>query len=81
MVDLKDTLHDDTMFLWAHLECFFWVFLYVCAEDIVKTCSPSQFACTNGNCVSQSMVCDGNNDCGDNSDEVPELQCGMIQRL
>lgn len=22
------------------------------------------------------MVCDGNNDCWDNSDEAPELQCG-----
>lgn len=24
------------------------------------------------------MMCDGNNDCGDNSDEAPELECGEI---
>lgn len=24
------------------------------------------------------MVCDGNNDCWDNSDEAPELECGEI---
>lgn len=51
-------------------------FLCSCAEDQIKTCNPSDFTCTNGNCVPQSMVCDGNNDCWDNSDEVPELQCG-----
>lgn len=53
-------------------------FLCSCAEDQIKTCNPSQFTCTNGNCIPQSMVCDGNNDCWDNSDEAPELQCGEI---
>lgn len=53
-------------------------FLCSCAEDQIKTCNPSQFTCTNGKCVPQSMVCDGNNDCWDNSDEAPELQCGEI---
>lgn len=27
------------------------------------------------------MVCDGNNDCWDNSDEAAELQCGEIAYL
>jgi hypothetical protein len=32
------------------------------------SCYP-QFTCDNGNCVPQYDVCDGYNDCGDNSDE------------
>lgn len=47
-----------------------------CAEDQIRTCGASQFTCTNGNCIPQSLVCDGNNDCWDTSDEAPELQCG-----
>ena len=27
------------------------------------------FKCKNGNCISYTSVCDGTNDCGDNSDE------------
>lgn len=42
----------------------------------VSTCSPQQFICANGHCIQTSLICDGNNDCGDNSDEAPELQCG-----
>lgn len=45
-------------------------------EDQVYTCNPQQFSCANGNCILEKWVCDGNNDCGDNSDEAQELQCG-----
>lgn len=30
---------------------------------------PGKFMCANSNCISESLVCDGWNDCGDNSDE------------
>ncbi|GBN83676.1 hypothetical protein AVEN_224604-1, partial [Araneus ventricosus] len=32
-------------------------------------CAPSQFKCSNGRCISMGNLCDGNKDCGDNSDE------------
>ncbi|XP_034941871.1 sortilin-related receptor-like [Chelonus insularis] len=39
---------------------------------VQNTCASNHFACTNGACVPEIWKCDGDNDCGDNSDE---LQC------
>ena len=41
------------------------------------TCSPSEFKCNNGLCISRTQICDTTNNCGDASDELPSL-CGMI---
>ena len=35
-----------------------------------NTCSPLYFKCNNNKCIIANWVCDGDNDCGDNSDEV-----------
>ena len=37
-------------------------------------CDSYEFSCDNGQCVPDSYRCDGDNDCGDNSDED---RCGM----
>lgn len=36
---------------------------------IIGQCFSGSFMCDNGECRSQSAVCDSHNNCGDNSDE------------
>lgn len=36
-------------------------------------CAARQFQCDNNRCVPLTWVCEGENDCGDNSDEKPSL--------
>jgi len=39
--------------------------------EVPGRCGPGYAACPNGNgrCIRQQWFCDGDNDCGDNSDE------------
>ncbi|XP_059142655.1 uncharacterized protein LOC131930260 isoform X2 [Physella acuta] len=47
-----------------------------------KVCEPSQFRCKNSFCVEPSDVCNGKDDCEDNSDEtncsMPEIQVRLV---
>ena len=43
-------------------------------------CEPNEMKCANKNCVPKQSKCDGNDDCGDNSDEkgCGELICDTV---
>lgn len=42
-------------------------------NHIFLTCGDSMFECNNQHCILFSRVCDGKNDCGDNSDESEQV--------
>lgn len=50
---------------------------YLCAG--VVTCRPDEFVCNNTLCKLRVCLCDGEDDCGDNSDEDPDM-CGVLKR-
>ena len=39
-------------------------------------CEPNEFKCRNGHCALKLWRCDGDNDCGDGSDETGCRECG-----
>nr|CAD7443909.1 unnamed protein product [Timema bartmani] len=39
-------------------------------QYVLNTCTTEQFSCSNSVCIPRTWMCDGTNDCGDNSDEM-----------
>ena len=48
------------------------IFFYFQLAEL-PTCEAGHFTCGNDKCISEEWVCDGDNDCGDDTDE---LDCG-----
>ena len=44
--------------------------MFFCLPDLpVIVCNTAELECKNGRCVPESWVCDGEDDCGDRTDE------------
>ena len=42
-----------------------------------KVCYKGQWKCSNGRCITKDLLCDGEDDCDDGSDETEDV-CGKL---
>ena len=48
------------------------------SENLMSNCPPSHFRCVNKRCIRSTMMCNGEDDCGDNTDETLGCNGRMI---
>ena len=53
--------------------------LKCCGVSAPVTCPNNRFRCSNGRCIFAGWKCDGDDDCGDNSDEDAALTCRELE--
>ena len=51
-----------------------------CIHFVVDTCESDEFTCSNMECRPESVVCDGNDDCGENGDGKQDCS-GMYNNI
>ena len=57
-----------------HLIKSSYYYCYLSCTTAAEECKDQFFSCANNKCVRESWVCDGDDDCGDGSDEI----CGKL---
>lgn len=62
--------------MWVLCFLCLWILHDISAAPQVRTCNTDQFRCDDGRCIASSWICDGDNDCGDMSDEDQRHNCG-----
>ena len=74
-IDLKSWQKEPIIMLEfiSRLPCHIIIILYFFAAS--RTCSDSEHACSNGQCIPKRWLCDRDRDCDDGSDEK---ECGKV---
>ncbi len=70
--DYHDILNKDTLKIWIISKgTIDWqAFAYNIFSILGITCQDHEFACANHKCIHESLKCNYEDDCGDNSDEM-----------
>ena len=54
------------------IKALFFFFLFSLCCSVGYECFPDDWQCKSGICIDKNYVCDGDEDCDDGSDELPE---------
>ena len=72
LIAAKNQVSSSMNYTYYHYHYYFNQVIYFLVTLVLFInigCDSNEFTCQNGNCIRDSWKCDGDNDCGDRSDE------------